>query len=63
MSKFAPDADAINKNFAKIGSVLAAEINPIDNKIKNNRVKDTVVTNPTNSQEVAGNLKHLKTKK
>ena len=34
MSKFAPDAAAINKFFVKIGSVLAAEIEPIDNKIK-----------------------------
>ena len=63
MSKFAPDADAVNEYFAQIGSVLAAEIKPIDNKIKNNRVKDTMVTTPTNSQEIARILKHLKTKK
>ena len=60
MSKFAPDADAINEYFAKIGSVFAAEIKPIDNKIKINRVKDTMVATPTNSQEVARILKHLK---
>ena len=35
ISKFA-DADAINENFVKIGSVLAAEIKPIDNKININ---------------------------
>ena len=62
-SKFAPDADAINEYFAKIGSVLAAEIKPIDNKIKIDRVKDSMVTNPTNSQEVTKILKHLKNKK
>ena len=63
MSKFAPDADAINEYFAQIGSVLAAEIKPIDNKIKINRVKDTMVTTPRNSQEIARSLKHLKNKK
>ena len=63
MSKFAPDADAINEYFAQIGSVLAAEIKPIDNKIKINRVKDTMVTTPTNLQEIARILKHLKNKK
>ena len=63
MSKFAPDADAINEYFAQIGSVLAAEIEPIDNKIKINRVKDTMVTTPTNLQEIARILKHLKNKK
>ena len=62
MSKFASDADAINEYFAKIGSFLAAEIEPIDNKIKINTVKDTMVTTPTNSQEVARRLKHLKKK-
>ena len=60
MSKFAPDADAINEYFAQIGSVLAAEIKPIDNKIKINRVKDTMVTTPTNLQEIARIQKHLK---
>ena len=34
MNNFALDADAINEYFAKIGSVLAAEIKPNDNKIK-----------------------------
>ena len=29
-----PDADAINKYFAKIGSVFAAEIKPIDKKLR-----------------------------
>ena len=43
MSKLPPDADVINEYFAKICSVLAAEIKPIDNKIRNNRVKDTMV--------------------
>ena len=63
MSKFALDADAINEYFAKIGSFLAAKIEPIDNKIKINTVKDTMVTTPTNSQEVARRLKHLKKQK
>ena len=63
ISKFAPYADAINDYFAKIGSILAAEIKPIDNKIKINRVKDIMVTTPTNSQEVARILKHFKNKK
>ena len=63
MSKFAPDADAINEYFAEIGSFLAAEIKPVDNKIKINRVKDTMATTPTNSHEVARILKHLKNKK
>ena len=63
MSKVAPDADAINEYFAKIGSVLAAEIKPSDNKNKINRVKETMVTTPTNTQEIAKILKHLKNKK
>ena len=63
MSKNAPDEDAINEYFAKIGSVLAAEITPSDNKNKINRVKETVVTTPTNTQESAKILKHLKNKK
>ena len=63
MGKFAPDADAINDNFTKFGSVLAAEIELIDNKIIFTSVKDTMVKTPTNSQEVARILKHLKNKK
>ena len=63
MSKFAPDAVAINKYFDKIGSVLAAEMKPIDNKFKINRVKDTMVITPANLLEVARILKHLKNKK
>ena len=61
-SKTAPYADAINEIFAKIGSVLAAEIKPSDNKFKINTVRDTMVTTPTNSQEVERFLKNLKNK-
>ena len=63
MSKFAPDAHAISEYFDKVGSVLAAETKPIDNKIRLNRVKDTMVTTPKSSQEDARILKHLKRKK
>ena len=63
MSKVAPDADAINEYFAKIRSVLAAEIKPSDNKNKINRVKETMVTTPTNTQEIAQIVRHLKNKK
>ena len=63
MDQFAPDADAINEYFANIGSVLAADIKPIDNNIKSNRVRDTMVITPTDTQEVAKILKHLKNKK
>ena len=63
MSKVAPDADAINEYFAKIGSVLAEEIKPSDSKNKINRAKESLVTTPTNTQEIAKNLKHLKNKK
>ena len=63
MSKLSPDEEAVNEYFAKIGSILAAEIESIHNKIRINRVKDTMVTTPTNSQEVAKVLKHLQTKK
>ena len=41
MSNFAPD-----EYFATIGSVLAAEIEPIDNKNKINKVKDSMVQLP-----------------
>ena len=47
LSKLVSDADAINEYFATYGSVLAAEIKLIDNKFKINRVKDTMVTTPT----------------
>ena len=63
MSKVVPDADAINEYFAKIGSVLAAEVKPSNNKNKINRVEKTMVTTPTNTQEIAKILKHLKNKK
>ena len=63
MSKVATDAEAINEYFANIGSVLAAEIKPSGNKNKINRVKETMVTTPTNTQEVAKILKHLENKK
>ena len=59
MSKVAPDAYAINEYFAKIGSVLAAEIKPSDNKNKINRDKETMVTTPTNTQEMAKMLNRI----
>ena len=63
MIKFALDSEAINEYFAKIGSVLAAEIESIDNENKITRLKNTLVTTRTNSQGVARILKHLKNKK
>ena len=55
MSKVALDAVAINEHFAKIGSVLAAEINPSDNKNKINRVKKN---NRYNSHEYTRNCEN-----